>query len=539
MAQLPFAGVLAVAVWIRVVAVRGYPGPLWFGDSPGYLEAAIDLKPGETRPSGYSFLLWLLKPFHSFTVAVAVQHAVGVLTGVLVYVLVWRAARAAWPLGPGGAAGRWAWRAWAPGLVAAPLTVPVLLPVHQVALEHMLMSDSLFAFLLLASVAAALWRRRLPWWLGGLAGLLAACAALTRSAGLPLIAVIVVGMLLRRAGWRAVAVAMVAFVVPIIAYMGWFKAEYGQFSLAKANGIWLYGRTADFADCRVIKPRPELAIMCPKNTDPRMSPGFAAMWTKDSAFREIPGWITGSEANRLASEFAYDAIEAQPGDYARVIVRDTFRSFEWNREPYPSPWTWLQYEFPRGEAWSDEQALLAERYDPDGAETRVADPWAGQMLRYQDRFAMPGTFLGFLLLGGLAGALPYVRRRGRWRALGPVQHFGTGALLPWGMSLALLVIPAATADFDYRYVLPAVPFACVALGLAVLPSPRRSKEETAPRKAEPVEDESNDTAVPADPPPAEGATSARTAGGTEDGPEAEARAEDASEERTEVAKGTS
>ncbi|MUN36569.1 hypothetical protein [Actinomadura litoris] len=504
-AHLPFACVLAVAVWIRVVAVKGYPAPMWFGDSPGYLRAAIDLRPGETRPSGYPLTLWLIKPFHSFTVMVSVQHAIGVLTGVLVYVLVWRAARAAWPLGPDGDAGRWAWRRYVPGLIAAPLTLPVLLPVHQVALEHMLMSDSLFTFLLLAAVTAALWRRRLTWWLGALAGFFAAWAALTRSAGLPLVAVILVAMLLRRAGWRACAATVVAFSLPVMGYMAWFHAEYGQYGLAKASGVWLYGRTADFADCRVIKPRPELAVMCPKNSDPRMSPAFAAMWTRDSAFRDIPGWITGPTGNELASEFAMDAIKAQPGDYARVVVRDTFRSFEWERKPYPTPWTWLQYEFPEGEAWAEKQAVIAARYDPGGGEPRVVEPWAGRMRGYQDRMAMPGTFLGILLLGGLVAALPHVRSGGRWRVLGPVRHWGTGALLPWGTSLALLVIPAATADFDYRYVLPAVPFACVAFGLALLPPPRRPCAAASP--VGPGQSEEPESKEPEEPEPAESAES--------------------------------
>ncbi|WP_346039965.1 hypothetical protein [Actinomadura chokoriensis] len=468
-AHAPFAVVLAAAIWIRVIAVLAYPAPLWFGDSPGYLEAAIRLRPGETRPSGYPFLLRLIEPLHSFTAVVAVQHAIGLLSGVLVYVVVLRAGRAAWPQDEPG---RWAWRVWAPGLLAAALTVPVLIPVHQVALEHMLMSDSLFTFLLLVAVAAVLWRRRSTWWLGAIAGTFTAFAALTRSTGLPLIAVILVAMLLRRAGWRACVAAVVMFVLPVVGYMAWFQAVYGQFKLAKADSIWLYGRTASFADCRVIEPRPELRIMCPKRTDPRMSRPFAAMWTKDSAFREIPGWVTGERADRLAGAFAWEAIEKQPGDYAKVVVHDTFMAFEWNRKPYPTPWTWLQYEFPEGEAWSDEQALLAAKYDPDGGETRVVRPWAGQVLAYQDDFAMPGTFLGILLLGGLAGPFLHARAGGRWRPLRPVRHWGTGALLPWGTSLALLVIPAATADFDYRYVLPAVPFACIALGLAALPPPR-------------------------------------------------------------------
>lgn len=495
-----FGCVLAAAVWIRVIAVRGYPAPLWFGDSQGYLKAAIHLAPGATRPSGYPFLLWLIKPFHSFTVMVAVQHAVGVLIGVLVYVLVWRAARAAWPPAPDGAAGRFGrfgWRVWVPGLIAAPLTVPVLMPVHQIALEHMLMADNLFTFILLAAVTAALWRRRTTWWLGALAGLLAACAALTRSAGLPLIAVILVAMVLRRAGWRACVAAVLAFVAPMLGYMGWFKAEHGEFALSKADQIWLYGRTAAFADCKVIKPRPELAIMCPKRTDPRMSPAFASMWTGDSPFRKIPGWVTGPTANKLAGEFAWAAIKAQPGDYAKVVYEDTMRSFDWEREAYPTPWTWLQYEFPEGEGWPDEQALIAEQYDPGGGEFRVVDPWAGTMLKYQDRYAMPDAVLGIILLAGLAAALPHVRRDGRWAVLGPVRHWGTGAILPWGMSLALLVIPAATADFDYRYILPAVPFACLALGLALIPPPRELRTAPAPRE----DDHGDAPTEPAEPAP--------------------------------------
>ena len=49
------------------------------------------------------------------------------------------------------------------------------------------------------------------------------------------------------------------------------------------------------------------------------------------------------------------------------------------------------------------------------------------------------------------------------------RRFGGEALLPWTISLALVVIPAATAEFDYRYVLVAVPFACLAAAMAFSP----------------------------------------------------------------------
>jgi hypothetical protein len=35
------------------------------------------------------------------------------------------------------------------------------------------------------------------------------------------------------------------------------------------------------------------------------------------------------------------------------------------------------------------------------------------------------------------------------------------------MSVTLIVVPAATAEFGYRYVLAAVPLGCLAAGLAV------------------------------------------------------------------------
>ena len=89
--------------------------------------------------------------------------------------------------------------------------------------------------------------------------------------------------------------------------------------------------------------------------------------------------------------------------------------------------------------------------------TQVVNPFAAIIRDYQEYVWLPGTVYGLILLAGLAGIAA------AWRRL------GGEALLPWAISLALIVIPAATAEFDYRYVLPAVPFACLAAVMAFSP----------------------------------------------------------------------
>ncbi|MFI6518875.1 hypothetical protein ACIBF1_25190 [Spirillospora sp. NPDC050679] len=445
----------AGAVALRVVAARGYPAPLWSGDSHGYLDAALKFRPHIGRPSGYSVFLAALESFRDLGVVVAVQAALGVAAGLLVYAVVWRHARAAWP--------RWI---LLPGVPATAAAVPVLYDGNLLQSEHMLLTDSLFTFLLVAAVAVVLWRPRVSWWTGALAGLLVSCAALTRLAGLPLLALVVLAMLLRWSGWRrtlaAVAAAAVVFAGPFLAYMNWFGQHWGEPGITKAGNVWRYGRVAEFADCAKIKPPPELAVMCPRPaTDPRVAPAFRAMWTSDNPFQWIPGGIYGEQGNRMAGEFANAAIKAQFGDYLEVVVRDTFRAFEPGaREPYPTPWTVHNLTFPQGEEWSDEQELLGSRYGGPTARTRVVEPEATTVREYQERWYVSGPVLGALLGVGLLGIVVRLRPRSRW---------GGSALLPWSMGAALLVIPAATADFDYRYVTPAVPFACLAAALALIP----------------------------------------------------------------------
>ncbi|WP_157430070.1 hypothetical protein [Actinomadura oligospora] len=449
-----FTAALAAAVLLRVFTMLGYPTTFWFGDSGSYLKSALHFTPSPLRPSGYSLMLWALHPFHDLRLVAGVQHLLGLATAVLLYAVTWRWTRGRFPDKPG-----------IPGLIGTAVAAPVLFDAYQIQLEHMLMSDATFEFLAVAAVAALLWKRRLTWRLGLLAGLLLAAAALTRTIGLPLLAVAVLWGAVRVAarrptpawasGWRPLAAMVAVFAVCVGGYAGWYKSAHGRFELAATNGFFLYGRTAAFADCAKIKPPADLAGLCHdwKHDTPGVAPAYAALWGARSPFRAMPGGVADVQGNARAARFAQAAILAQPGDYLGRALRDTARSFSWSRSAYPTPWTVGEYRFP-AKPWQPRSAVKPARaYGRATAVPRVVEPFAGWMRSYQRVTYLPGALLGGLLLVGLAG----VARRAR--------DWGGPALLPWLTAVALLLVPPFTADFDYRYLLPVVPLAALAAAL--------------------------------------------------------------------------
>jgi hypothetical protein len=104
-----------------------------------------------------------------------------------------------------------------------------------------------------------------------------------------------------------------------------------------------------------------------------------------------------------------------------------------------------------------------------------------------------GPLLAVIFLVGLGGVISVTasaRRRGQglrsalsFRTLRSVRlHWaprGT-SMLPWVSAVALLVIPIMVADFDYRYLIPVIPFACMAAGLAFAPRRAAATAATPP-----------------------------------------------------------
>ncbi|MEV1175605.1 phospholipid carrier-dependent glycosyltransferase, partial [Nonomuraea sp. NPDC049784] len=186
-----FGCVLVLAAALRVLVMLGYDtARLYWYDSFTYLDTAVHMRPeGAFHPAGYSWFLWVLRPFRSVELVVGVQHAMGLATGSMIYLLLRRRSL--------------------PGWGAALAAVPVLLDPAFVRLEHAVLSDSQVVFLIVAALLVLMWRREAStpaaaWtgtWTGAVAGVLLALAGLTRTATVPLIGLAALYLLSRRA-WR-------------------------------------------------------------------------------------------------------------------------------------------------------------------------------------------------------------------------------------------------------------------------------------------------------------------------------------------------
>ncbi|MCP9979565.1 phospholipid carrier-dependent glycosyltransferase [Actinomadura madurae] len=441
--------IITTAALLRLVAMLGYQPVMFFNDSFDYLNVAMDPYPHPLRPDGYSFLLVLLKPFHSFALVAALQHLMGLGMGVMIYALLRRKFRL-------------------PGWGAALASAPVLLDAYQLQLEHLVLSDTMFTFLVMCAVTLLLWHDRPTWKIAAAVGLIVGLAWLTRSVGMPVLLGVLVYMLIRRSGWKLMAVTLAACSLPVLAYAGWYKADSDKFAITESNGIFLYARVYKFADCHQMKNLPVSEYpLCtePANRLPNSQDGI---WNARSPLNRYTGTRFSPENNALGNDFAKRAIIAQPVDYLQVVAHDFFRVFRWDRTVFPDEATYSQYEFrktarplpdwhmPRGGTASQD----AKGYEHGDARTQVVEPFAGVARGYQDVFYLRGTMIGGILLVGLAGLVPLWRR------------FGGAALLPWTLATGLLLAPAATAEFDYRYVLPAVPLAALAAGMAFTPEVR-------------------------------------------------------------------
>jgi hypothetical protein len=519
-----FTGAFAAGAVLRLFAILGYPGALWFwGDSFVYLGASLRPQPNLSKATGYSFFLRALLPFHSLTLVVTLQHLMGLSVAVMLYVLLRRS----------GVSTTW----------SAVATLPQLLDGYIIEDEHMIMTETLFTFLLMIATLMLLWKPRPVWWKMLVAGLIVGCAALVRTDGEVMFAVLPLFLLLRGWAWKTVrgwlmAITFaVASLIPYAAYAGWFHdyyPQYHKYDISLAEGFFLWGRVSSFANCAVIKPTAAEAKICPTDAIADRTPPGNFVWENDyiHSGKHNPGFSPVTPASdKLLTSFAERAIEAQPLDYAKTVFFDTMLSFGIPRIAYPGAGTTFYYSFhtryaaaatattreyntlpPNNRAWIGTSAglpadsayhdWLAYGHQQPGVVDKV---FAVPILVYERVIFTWGPLLAVIFLVGLGGVISVTasaRRRGQGlRSALSVQalrslrlHWsprGT-SMLPWISAVALLVTPIAIADFDYRYLIPVIPFACLAAGLSF--APRRAT--AAPAAPAPATSAAIEAAVP-------------------------------------------
>ena len=444
-----------VSVLPRVFAALGFKPALLIQDSFDYMAEGVHLTAlSQLRPEGYPLLLRVLEPFHSLLLITTMQHLMGIALATIIYAVLRRCGLPAW------------------GATLA--AVPTLFDSRQIWLESSILPDTLFTFVLMIAVAILIVRPRPAIWQAVIVGLLVAWASIIRGNGAPVFVIILIYLIIQRVGWRVLTACLAAFAVPLLGYALVFFSEYGQLNITNSSGLFLWSRTMSFANCATIKPPADLRALCP-DAQPDHPTSPAPPWSVSALLNErSPAdylWAAGAwyhtdahpginaYNNKLAMEFAEKAIEAQPVDYLKSVGEGVFLTFFATDRSE----TYLSDHFtvaPHVTTLAPYQKHDEARYAHTTSNTHVVQPWAFFELLYQLPVWFPGWVFFAVMVGGLVLLIA------RWR-----RGWSKYAGLAWAVAVVNLVVPIAAHELDYRYALSAVPFACLALGLALAPKP--------------------------------------------------------------------
>jgi hypothetical protein len=435
--RIPTALILLVviAVGLRWALWRTYQPAVMNPDTVTYvgMAAAFGLFTDPVRTAGYSMFL---QPLHfvssdvEFTLAI--QHLLGIGSGLLLYATVRRIGAPQW--------------------VAITAAASILLPIDQIVLEHSVMSETLFTLLLIGMLYACVRAldpptpikgavtSRVLWILA--AGVLLGFSVWVRAVSAPLIPFLglwfvfcVSGRWLDRIGRAALAAGGAAAIV--ILYFSLNAAATGYFGLVQGSGWMFYGRTAPFADCDRFDPPDGTARLC-EETPPEERPedpyGYRYVWSSESPAHQAFGLPPAR--NDEVSAFAWAALTHQPVDYLKAVSSDVLRYFGFGLSSEHFDVTRIRLESAEegvtgaiNSYYADEQVGIG-----DGLGTLEE---LQRILRVHPHLLFAGVILGLLGLG-----------LGR----GPVR---AALALLIGVGLLLVIIPSVTAVYTFRYALPA------------------------------------------------------------------------------------
>lgn len=440
--ERPFLIALAGAVVVRVLVQYAFPPAFVFSDGPAYLSLVDRLAPMVNRSVGYGVVLRLVAVVTRDVWAVALlQHLLGLLTAVVIYVLLRRR---------GVSAG-----------VSTLATLPVLFDAMQLTLEHSVLSDVVFSLLLVLAVAVLGWWPVPRAWTAALAGLLLGLAVCVRVVAEPVVIVGAVFCLLAAVGLRARVVTALAlcaaFAVPVVTYAAWYHQEHGVYALTQSGGRALYMRTTSFVDCSRIQVPSYERKLCPQQpVGHRRDPTYYGWHDPDRNHALHPP--PGVGINQAFRDFALTAIAAQPWDYARVVVRDMSMSF------FPARFDAFGYD--TAHKWSFAYFVdfspthwNAPSYATHGGEQPSSRrPLADVFAVYGYVVITPGPVVLALLVLTVVGV---VRRRPD-----AAPGLRSLALLTAALGLVLAWAPDVTAEFNWRYQLPMIVLLPISAALA-------------------------------------------------------------------------
>ncbi len=441
----------ALRAWFMVAyrpAFVGYP------DARAYIMAARGpLYWNFYKPVGYPLLLRVLRALDSrLSFTVAVQHLLGIATAGLIYLTTVPLLRRRW-------------------LALLPVAV-VLFGGSQVFLEHSVLSDGPYSFLLAIALYCAVsgldGRRRLGWLAG--AGAALGASVTLRTVGLFLLPVVAAWAGLTTPTLPGSARAALAVLAPamilLVAYLIPQRAATGSWALTRSTNFALYARLAPLADCTRFAPPAGTAGLC-EPSDPRTRPN--ANWyifdfgSPAVKLYGVPPWpltpVAAAEYRWRGDEptgrFARAVLRHQPLDYLASVLEGV-----------------ANYVVPRAGRASvfeyDQEILIAELRNPHFEQAALEDITAYYCTdagyRRRGVRALEAYGRAAKTEGPLTAALAGLMLAG-WALTRGRAH--AAASLFASTSLSLAVAPVATVFYDVRYAAPmAIPLtAAAALGV--------------------------------------------------------------------------
>jgi hypothetical protein len=309
-----FVAVLAAGIALRIATLLAYWPALLYVDSAKYLTGA-----DEADPVGYRVLLFPLYRLGGLGLVAVVQHLIGLGLGVALYVMLIRRGVARW--------------------LAVIAAAPVLLDAYQLQMEQMILPDSLFEAMIAAGIIVLAWNKRPRLWVIIVGAAVLGATVDIRQVGEVLVVPLVAFVFLSVRGWRRRVIrtvaAVVAFAVPVLAYMTINVDVTGHFAVTVNPPNLIYGRAAYAADCRTLSLPAYERVLCPSQALIVTVGGIDGLIHDYRSPAEHYTPPKGMTTGQVETNFAKHVIRQQPVRFGASVARDAVRLFALTRDGVP------------------------------------------------------------------------------------------------------------------------------------------------------------------------------------------------------------